>query len=62
MMMAWLIVVDQWLETATEILCVVFWAIAGAMAVVGLVRLFMGTLHRNDGGPVSGFPGRNQPH
>ncbi len=42
MMMAWLIVVDQWLETATEILCVVFWAIAGAMAVVGLVRLFMG--------------------
>lgn len=42
MMMAWLIVVDQWLETATDILCAAFWAIAGAMAVVGSVRFFMG--------------------
>ena len=41
-MMAWLIVVDQWLETATDILCAVFWAIVGAMVVVGLVRFFMG--------------------
>lgn len=38
MMMAWLIVVDQWLETATDILCAAFWA----MAVVGLARLFLG--------------------
>lgn len=42
MMMAWLIVVDQWLETATNILCAAFWAIVGAMAVVGLVRLLLG--------------------
>lgn len=41
MMMAWLIVVDQWLEAATNILCAAFWAIVGAMAVVGLVRLFL---------------------
>lgn len=41
-MMAWLIVVDQWLEAATKILCAAFWAIVGAMAVVGLVRFFMG--------------------
>ena len=41
-MMAWLIVVDQWLETATDILCAVFWAIVGTMAVVGLARLFLG--------------------
>ena len=40
MMMAWLIVVDQWLET--DILCAAFWAIVGAMAVVGLARLFLG--------------------
>lgn len=40
-MMAWLVVVDQWLETATDILCAAFWAIVGAMAVVGLVRFFM---------------------
>lgn len=42
MMMAWLIVVDQWLEKATDILCAAFWAIVGAMAVVGLARLFLG--------------------
>lgn len=42
MMMAWLIVVDQWLEAATNILCAAFWALAGAMAVVGLARLFLG--------------------
>ena len=41
-MMAWLIVVDQWLEAATDILCAAFWAIDGAMAVVGLARLFLG--------------------
>ena len=41
MMMAWLIVIDQWLETATDI-CAAFWAIVGAMAVVGLARLFLG--------------------
>ena len=41
MMMAWLIVVDQWLETATEILCVVFWAAAGALAALSLVRFFV---------------------
>ena len=42
MMMAWLIVIDQWLETATDILYAAFWAIVGAMAVVGLARLFLG--------------------
>ena len=42
MMMAWLIVIDQWLETATELLCAAFLAIVGAMAVVGLARLFLG--------------------
>lgn len=42
MMMAWLIVIDQWLETAIDILCAAFWAIVGAMAVVGLARLFLG--------------------
>ena len=42
MMMAWLIVVDQWLEAATDILCAAFWAIVGTMAVVGLVRLLLG--------------------
>lgn len=42
MMMAWLIVIDQWLETATDILRAAFWAIVGAMAVVGLARLFLG--------------------
>ena len=31
MMMAWLIVVDQWLETATDILCAAFWAIVGGL-------------------------------
>ena len=31
-----------WLETATDILCAAFWAIVGAMAVVGLARLFLG--------------------
>ena len=41
-MLAWLIVINQWLETATDILCAAFWAIVGAMAVVGLVRFFMG--------------------
>lgn len=41
MMMAWLIVVDQWLEAATNILCA-FWALAGAMAVVWLARFFLG--------------------
>lgn len=41
-MMAWLIVVDQWLEIATDILYAAFWAIVGALAVVGLVRLFLG--------------------
>ena len=40
--MAWLIVINQWLETDTDILCAAFWAIVGAMAVVGLVRFFMG--------------------
>ena len=42
MMMAWLIVVDQWLETATDILCASFWAIVGAIAVLGLGRVFLG--------------------
>lgn len=41
MMMAWLIVVDQWLEAATNILCAAFWALAGAMAVVWLARFFL---------------------
>lgn len=40
--MAWLIVVDQWLEAATNILCAAFWALAGAMAVVWLARFFLG--------------------
>ena len=42
-MMAWLIVIDQWLETATDILCAAFWAIVGAMAVVWLARFFLPT-------------------
>ena len=41
MMMAWLIVIDQWLETAPDILCAAFWAL-GAMAVVWLARFFLG--------------------
>ena len=41
-MMAGVIGVEQWLETATDILCAAFWAIVGAMAVVGLARLFLG--------------------
>lgn len=42
MMLTWLLVVDQWLETATDVLCAVFWAIAGALAVLWLMRFFMG--------------------
>lgn len=42
MMMTWQIVVDQWLETATNILCTAFWALAGAMAIVWLARFFLG--------------------
>ena len=42
MMMAWLIVVDQWLETATDILCAAIWAIDGVLVDVSLARLFLG--------------------
>lgn len=42
MILTWLLVVDQWLETATDILCAAFWAIAGALAVLWLIRFFMG--------------------
>ena len=42
MALTWLLVVDQWLEAATDALCAAFWAIAGALAVLWLMRFFMG--------------------
>lgn len=41
MALTWLLVVDQWLEAATEVLCMVFWALAGVLVVLELVRFFM---------------------
>lgn len=42
MILTWLLVVDQWLEAVTEVLCAAFWTIAGALAVLWLLRFFMG--------------------
>jgi hypothetical protein len=42
MILIWSLLVDQWLEAVTEVLCAAFWAIVGAMAVVWLARFFLG--------------------